>query len=250
MKMRRVPSVLVSLAAAALCGLMAAQAANADFTDVPSSHPQYEYIMYAADHGLVNGVGNNRFDPSSGLTRAQFVTILHRLDKQSGTTSSYGNSSFSDIPYGEWYSDAVFWAATNGITNGIGSNKFGPDMKLTMEQTATFVNRYIDKFLSGKITSQISSNLYKDDSLISDWARHSVYRLKMSGFTAYSGISYYFNPQSTATRGDGATILAKLFEKVSEVNGYNTQTEPTPNNNQNPNPAPNPNTNTNPEPTT
>ena len=73
------------------------------------------------------------------MTRAMLVTVLWRMD---GKPSAAGGSSFTDVPRGQWYTEAVAWAAENGVVNGVGGGKFEPDGNVTREQIATILYRY------------------------------------------------------------------------------------------------------------
>ena len=55
------------------------------------------------------------------MTRAMLVTVLWRLD---GSRAPAGRNTFTDVPGGQWFTDAVTWAAENGVVNGVGSGKF------------------------------------------------------------------------------------------------------------------------------
>ena len=73
------------------------------------------------------------------MTRAMLVTVLWRMD---GKPAAAGGSSFTDVPRGQWYTEAVAWAAENGVVNGVGGGKFEPDGNVTREQIATILYRY------------------------------------------------------------------------------------------------------------
>lgn len=49
--------------------------------------------------------------------------------------------SFTDVSPGAWYYDAVMTLAENGIVNGYGGGRFGPDDSLTLQQLLTILRR-------------------------------------------------------------------------------------------------------------
>lgn len=86
-------------------------------------HWAQPYVCAVTEQGLMNGVGNDCFDPEGTLNRAMLATVLWRA---SGSPAAEGGS-FSDVPAGQWYSTAVSWAQQSGIVQGVGENRFAPD---------------------------------------------------------------------------------------------------------------------------
>ena len=76
------------------------------FQDVDQKDWFYGAVQHAEETGLMEGVGEDTFAPDGTTTRAQLVTILHRLEGQPAA----GEAAFSDVPAGQWYTEAVAWA--------------------------------------------------------------------------------------------------------------------------------------------
>ena len=93
------------------------------FTDVAESDWFYDAVRYAYENGLMGGIGDNLFAPNSPTTRAQLVTILYRLEGEPAVT---GQSPFTDVEADTWYTDAVIWAAEEGVVNGVSATQFAP----------------------------------------------------------------------------------------------------------------------------
>lgn len=110
------------------------------FSDVPSGSYYAQATRWARAVGLTTGVGGtNFFEPSRGMTRAEFVTMLHRFAGQPDRGSSHG---FVDGVPG-WAAKAVTWAKYHKITTGIaGTNRFEPGSSVIRAQAATFLYRY------------------------------------------------------------------------------------------------------------
>ena len=106
------------------------------FPDVTEGDWFYDAVRYAYETGLMDGVEDNLFAPNSETTRAQLVTILYRL---AGEPEPGGDSGFSDVAAGIWYTDAVAWAAENGIVNGVSDTEFAPGDDITREQLAAIL---------------------------------------------------------------------------------------------------------------
>lgn len=79
------------------------------------------------------------FDPDRGLKRAEFVTMLWRA---AGSPSAAVTEKFEDVDENDYYYQAAYWAAANGITNGVGDNRFAPDYDCTREQAITMLYRF------------------------------------------------------------------------------------------------------------
>ncbi|MBQ4565621.1 MAG: S-layer homology domain-containing protein, partial [Oscillospiraceae bacterium] len=109
------------------------------FTDMPPAGVwSHAGIDYAISHGLMNGMSNTTFEPDGTMTRAMLVTVLWRYAGQ----PAEGTNSFTDVPSNVWYTQAVAWAAENGIVTGIGGGRFDPDGQITREQLAVILYRY------------------------------------------------------------------------------------------------------------
>ena len=94
------------------------------------------FLKYA---GITNGVGDNRYDPDSSLTRGQMVTMIGRCAEEFFGRSMRGTNSFSDVP--DWAAPYVAYAAANGITDGVGGGLFNPNGVLQNQHTAVFCYR-------------------------------------------------------------------------------------------------------------
>ena len=109
------------------------------FTDVAESDWFYDAVRYAYENGLMGGIGDNLFAPNHPTTRAQLVTILYRLEGEPAVT---GQGPFTDVEADTWYTDAVTWAAEEGVVNGVSATQFAPGNNITREQLATILFRY------------------------------------------------------------------------------------------------------------
>ena len=109
------------------------------FADVPEDSFYFNAVNWAVENGITNGLTDTTFGPDAECNRAQVVTFLWRL---AGKPAASGESSFTDVPAGEWYADAVLWAVEKGITNGLTDTTFGPNEKCNRAQIVTFLYRY------------------------------------------------------------------------------------------------------------
>lgn len=174
------------------------------FGDVPENAWFYKGVKYVYDKGLMNGVSKGYFAPSDTTTRAMIVTILWRLD---GKKSS-GQSGFRDVSAGSWYSDAVNWAAANGIVSGYSSSQFGPNDPITREQMAVILYRYA-KYCGKNVSARGSLAKYQDRSAISDYAKDAMAWAVGTGLI--TGVTdTKLDPKGSAVRAQSATILMRF----------------------------------------
>ena len=135
---RMVSTTLAALLLAALLTLPA-QAVETTYTDIPPDAWYAWCVSDATDRGLMNGTGNGTFTPDGDLTRAMLVTVLWRL---AGEPEAENAAAFTDVPAGQWYSDAVAWASGFRVVEGYGGGVFGTDDPVTREQMAAIFYRW------------------------------------------------------------------------------------------------------------
>ena len=183
------------------------------YFDVKPGSWYEQSVQYATEHGLMNGTGSNTFEPESTMTRAMLVTVLWRY----ANAPKPGANPFTDVPNGKWYTDAVAWAAENGVVNGVGDGKFEPDGSVTREQMATILYRYAQKV--GIDTSKHTElSAFPDASRVSAYARASMQWIVAEGVIGGSRENGqdWLNPQGNATRAEVATILMRFIENVAK----------------------------------
>ena len=108
------------------------------FTDTTDKN-----VLAANALGIINGVGNNRFDPNGTFTRAQIAAILNRTAEVLGVETDGYTHTFTDVS-GHWVSDSLGWPVHAGIINGVGDNRFDPDGVLTTEQSIVMAQRALE----------------------------------------------------------------------------------------------------------
>ena len=180
------------------------------FTDVTEGDWFYEAVRYAYETGLMDGVGDNLFAPNSETTRAQLVTILYRL---AGQPAVSGDLPFTDVEAGTWYTDAVAWAAENGIVNGTTDATFAPGEDITREQLVTVLYRYAES-KGYDVSASADLSGYPDAGQVQDYAQPAMAWAVAEGIV--EGVDGNLNPTGDATRAQIATILMRFCEGVAK----------------------------------
>ena len=180
-----------------------------NFIDVNESHWFYEAVKFVYEAGLMNGEGENTFNPQGNLNRAMLVTILYRLENTPEVTEA---NQFSDVSAGQWYTEAVIWASVNGIVNGYEDGTFAPTNNVTREEMAAMLMRYAEyKGIDVTATKDISG--YNDAAKVSAWAQQNMAWSNSAGLIQ-GDENNNLNPQGKATRAEAATILMRLVKNV------------------------------------
>lgn len=179
------------------------------FGDVPADSWFYGAVRFVYEAGLMQGEGENTFNPNGKLSRAMLVTILYRLEQEPAVGRG---SMFSDVGSGQWYTEAVSWAAEKGIVNGYEDGRFGPNGSVTREEMAAMLMRYAEfKHIDTSAAGNISS--YRDGAKVSAWAEGALSWAGSVGLIQGDD-NNSLNPQGQATRAETATILQRLVEAV------------------------------------
>ncbi|MBD0382437.1 S-layer homology domain-containing protein [Paenibacillus sedimenti] len=111
----------------------------AGFKDVSAVHWARQDIMIAKQHGLIQGISDDRFAPDQVMTREQISALLSRVLKlqPSGLTAA----KFSDVPAGSWSAKAIAAMSSNGLVDGFADGTFRPRASLTRAEMATLLSR-------------------------------------------------------------------------------------------------------------
>ena len=146
------------------------------------------------------------------MTRAMLVTVLWRY---AGSPAGWQNP-FADVPNGSWFTQAVAWAAENGIVNGVGNHKFEPDSNITREQMAAILFRYAA--MSGFDTSARGNlDQYPDRGDVSGYAVEPLSWAVAEGLIkgTDNGNGILLDPQGNATRAQVATIIMRFIRTAA-----------------------------------
>ncbi len=207
---------------AVLSGLMLASAVIAPASavgmpsDVTSDKWYYDAVKFAYENGIMEGVTPVSFNPDGSLTRAQFVTILCRMSGGKETITD----KFTDVTSEKWYAGFVGWAETCGVVNGVTPTTFAPDNYMTRQEMAAAMVRYINYREINLPRENNVPYVFGDDEQIADWAESYVNTLRISGITKGDD-SVCYNPESSITRAETATIIQRLYGVIDKAwQGY------------------------------
>ena len=178
------------------------------YLDIKTTDWFFGDVEYVSANGLMDGVGKGLFAPYQNTSRAMIVTILWRLE---GKPAAAGQLSFTDVPYGQWYTEPIRWAAEMGIVTGYSADMFGPNDTITREQMAAILYRYAT-VKSYDTAFKADLTRFTDCDAVSAWARDAM---------AWANAASLINgmpgellaPQGQANRCQTAAILHRFCLK-------------------------------------
>lgn len=182
------------------------------FTDVVAGTWYYGAAAYAYNNGLFAGMTPTTFAPNATMTRAMLVSVLWRL---AGAPAPKAPNTFVDVPDGAWYTDAVTWAAENGVVSGIGGSRFDPSGFVTREQTAEILYNYAHN-KGYDVSARADLTAFPDAASVSGWAEEALSWANAAGLingTVRDGQTI-LDPQGSASRAQVAMILMNYVEHV------------------------------------
>lgn len=180
-----------------------------DFTDVKDGSWYKNAIDKSTGYGIFSGVSESKFAPKESATRGMIAQTLYNLSGKTG----YGTNSDNFTDAKGWYQNAVNWAASAGVVNGMGNGKFEPNEEITREQLVVMLYNFAQA-IGVDTDKRTSLSTFPDSSKVSGWAsgamQWAVANGLMNGSKTGNGIK--LNPKDTATRAEVATVLVNFVE--------------------------------------
>ena len=177
------------------------------FTDV-TNHWAYSAIKRVYTRGLMVGMDEKTFAPDQQLSRAMLAVILYAMAGEPAVT---GESPFTDVPAGCWYTDAIVWAAQNGIVCGFGDGTFRPNEAVTRAQAAVMLYGYA-AFTGADVTARADLSAYSDAGQIPAWAMDAMQWANARRLIVGRDSSHLV-PDGNTTRAEMAAILSAYIGK-------------------------------------
>jgi hypothetical protein len=196
---------------------MAPAATPFPFWDVAQGEWYYNDVKWAVDNGMFEGVGAGVFSPLSGMSRAMFLTVLHRIAvrRMDVADGAYANGylPYTDAAAGSWYAEALSWATATGVLPKPSDGRFRPDANITRQDMCVILNNYVAA--TGTILPpENNAPAFTDEGLIDKAAYWAVKAMQQGGVvTGRTGS--VFDPLGTATRAEVAAILRRFTSKIA-----------------------------------
>ena len=174
------------------------------FTDVKPGDWFYSYVMDAVSRGIIIGNGDGTFGPHTNVTRAQFATMMARVDGFD-KNAEYTNP-FSDMQgiTGETL-NAIAYCADKGYITGDGDTTFRPNDTISRQEMAVIISRVMKL----DVENVEIGNRFADDAKIAGWAKNYVYACVNAKMLMGEGDNT-FNPLGSTTRAAAATAAVRV----------------------------------------
>ena len=167
-------------------------------------------LMGATGKAPVNG--KPFFEPDTNISRGMVATVLYRMAGMPKVTYA---GKFPDVANNLWYTNAIEWAAANGVVSGYKDGTFGPDANITRQDLAIMLRNYATK--AGLATNAtVNFDAFKDGKDVDSYAASAVAWCVDAGLMsgANKADGKYLNPKANATRAECAKMFALLDDAI------------------------------------
>lgn len=203
-----------------------------EFYDIEETDWFYGDVMYASENNIMNGYPGRLFLPQNTLTRAMAAVVIYRISGSPTVEIVTDDTAkvFTDVPYNQWYTDAVAWAAENGIVNGVGNQKFNPNAEIRRQDFVTIIKRWMDSERRDHSEGSIEESddpsmngngdnenpLFDELMKFADWSTVSDYAAANMNWAITVGLIHgddksRLNPLNSITRAEAAAILHRFM---------------------------------------
>jgi len=192
--------------------------AFAAFSDVTSSHKNYDAILYLQENNIINGYSDGTFKPDNTVNRAEFLKII--LEGSNIRLNITENTPFSDVDNNAWYAPYLKKAYDEGWIDGYPDGTFKPAQEINKVEALKIVGEVQNWNLPETITNQPFDDVYK-----TTWYSAYVFYAKTNNFLEETGNLY--NPADFMTRGGISEVIYRTIaeDKTAEDNENSQQQE-------------------------
>ncbi len=127
-----------------LAGSPSVEGLEHPFADVAAETWYTDAVIWAYNAEVVNGVSDTAFAPNANITREQIAAILYRY-AGAEVVEEDSLKDFTDAGKVNAYAvDAMNWAVSVGLINGVAEGELAPQGNATRAQIATILMRYCE----------------------------------------------------------------------------------------------------------
>jgi len=197
-------------------GLVGKENPRLPYVDVAENAWYYGAVAYNYGKKTMTGKDATHFAPEETLVRAQFAAVLHKMNGEPGM---YYKAVFSDVTEGDWFRNAVLWAADKKIVTGYtGTTLFGANDPVTRSQMATMMYRYAKEYKKYDVGADGDYSNFPDAGDVQEFAvdamKWAVAEEIITGKTIDGKLM--LDPQGSANRAECATIIQRFMEKYEK----------------------------------
>jgi len=188
---------------------IAPSAPTVQFSDVLPGAWYYDAVNFCAAEGITSGTGSGKFSPDATLTRGQFITMLLKAYGIEPIETPADNFADAGSTY---YTGYLAAAKAQGISNGVGDNKFASEKAITRQEMFTLLYNALKEL--NKLPAADSDKTledFTDQGDVAAWATEAMTALVKTD--TVSGSDGKLDPTGGSTRAQMAQVLYNLLEK-------------------------------------
>lgn len=177
------------------------------FADIAEYNWAKDAISYLNKSGVLQGVGDGKFEPARNIKREEIAKIL----VEAFDLSDKGQAvEFADVDKSAWHYNYVNVAYQHGLVNGIGAESFGTGSFVTRQDAAVMIYRYL-KSTGYEFT--MNGDDFADANDCAEYAKEAIKALKNSGLVSGNGDNT-FNPNDSLTRAQAAVMIYNIISEM------------------------------------
>ena len=170
--------------------------------------PWYQAAMdYAVKAGLLEGDENGKLNPEKNATRAETVTILMRIFRNTQTKNI---THYPDVNAKDWFYQAMATAAAMNVINGYDDCTMRPNAPVTRQEAFALISRVFAVPHGNKA----SLNRFPDHASVADWAATTLAGMAEQKYM--EGDQIGIRPNDNITRAELAQVLYNLRITMTE----------------------------------
>ena len=174
------------------------------FSDVAEDQWYYDYVLEAAELGIVKGNPDGTFKPNDKVTRADFALMTVRMLGVDEDSLKFTTTAFTDVNDETYNAAAIQYCAEKGLIGGDGDGKFRPNDSITRQEAAKIIAEALE-------LTETDDELFTDDNLIHEWAEDYVYQCKAAGIFGGDAGTGNFRPTDAISRAETAKIMVVAY---------------------------------------
>lgn len=197
-------------------GQISSNCSSRQFKDLDLTQWYHLDVDFVVANGIMNGTSATTFSPATITNRAMIVTILYRMSGDTVSQEALARCNFSDVPAGQYYTEAVAWAASKGVVNGVSATEFAPNAPITREQMMSMLYRYAGNYLKMDTSERKPLTAFADHEMVSAYAVEALEWAYAIGMTtgSYSGDKLIVNPQGQTPRDQAAAFIHRFSDNL------------------------------------
>lgn len=215
--MKKMVSLLLTLA----LGFSLAVPAAAYYRDIPTDRPLGKEVAQAVDAGLMKGYNATTFGYGDSMTRIQFVTVLSRMDSRMQSTTEDQSLLTPEMGVDSqalYARSPEFFSALNNAVrfDMVDSNTaFRPNDPITRLEMAEILVRFLGLKSAAELSEQNATLPFRDVTAGRGYVSVAC-DIGMTNGTSPTT----FSPNSTATRGQAAAMLLRIYKKLEQTTDF------------------------------